>query len=268
MCACAELHHGSQLIKSAFQILTRAREVDPHGLRTLGVITKPDQLGNGTDGEKTFLSLARNEQVDFDLGWHVVRNLDSGVSDGTQDRDAIEKQFFVESNFRSLSATTLGIENLRHRLSMVLFDQIKAELPRLIKDIESGISSCSHELDKLGPARVTFDDQKNFLIDLSDEFQKLCDAAVKGDYEHEFFEDRSLADRRLSATIANLGIDFEEDVRTEGAQWKIVEGEVPDKRSRTRAQAIKDVRKLLRISRGREVRVPVPTLDAYTKYTL
>lgn len=207
------------------------------------------------------MSLARNEQVEFDLGWHVVRNLDSGVSDGMQDRDAIEKQFFAESNFRSLSVTTLGIENLRQRLSMVLFDQIKAELPRLIKDIESGISSCRHELERLGPARITFDDQKNFLIDLSDDFQKLCEAAVKGDYEHDFFADRSQADRRLSATIANMGIDFEEDIRTDGAQWKIVEGVASDKRSRTRAQAIKDVRKLLRMSRGREVRVPLPTLE-------
>jgi hypothetical protein len=32
----------------------------------------------GTDSEKLSLSLARNEQVEFHLGWHVVRNFDSG----------------------------------------------------------------------------------------------------------------------------------------------------------------------------------------------
>ncbi len=89
----------------------------------------------------------------------MVRNLDSGLSDGAQDRDAVEKQFFAESNFRSLSAMTLGIENLRQRLSMVLFDQIKAELSQLIEDIELGILSCRRGLEKLGSARITLNEQ-------------------------------------------------------------------------------------------------------------
>ena len=139
---------------------------------------------------------------------------------------------------------------------MVLFGQIKAELPQLIEDIESGISSCHRGLEKLGPARITLDDQKNFLVDLSDDFQKLCDAAIKGDYEHDFFADRSLFDRRLSAMIANMGMDFKEEIRTEGAQWKIVENASRKERCRTRAQAIEEVRKLLRMSRGREVWTP------------
>lgn len=202
------------------------------------------------------MSLARNEQVEFHLGWHVVRNLDSAASDGVQDRDTIEKQFFAESNFRSLSATSLGIAHLRQRLSIVLFGQIKAELPQLIEDIENGISSCHLGLEKLGPARLTLDDQKDFLVDLSDDFQKLCEAAIKGDYEHEFFANRSLYDRRLSARIANMGTDFEEKIRTEGKQWKIVEKVSRNRLYRTRAQAIGEVHKLLRNSRGREVGTP------------
>ena len=155
---------------------------------------------------------------------------------------------------------TLGIENLRQRLSMVLFGQIKAELPQLIEDIELGILSCHRGLEKLGPARITLDEQKDFLVDLSDDFQKLCEAAIKGDYEHDFFADRSLIERRLSAMIANMGMDFEEEIRTEGAQWKIVESTNGKKNCRTRAQAIKEVRKLLRMSRGREVGTSYLTL--------
>ena len=136
---------------------------------------------------------------------------------------------------------------------MVLFGQIKAELPQLIVDIEFGISSCELALEKLGPARTTLDDQKRFLIDLSDDFQKLCDAAIKGDFEHAFFTDRSKFDRRLSARIANMGIEFEEKMRTEGMKWKIVEKATRSRRCRTRDQAIAEVKKLLKISRGREV---------------
>ncbi|KAF2795549.1 hypothetical protein K505DRAFT_273051, partial [Melanomma pulvis-pyrius CBS 109.77] len=249
-------------------VLKRAREVDPQGLRTLGVITKPDQLVGGSDGEKIFLSLARNEQVEFNLGWHVVRNLDSG--DENQDRDATEKQFLAESNFRSLPAANLGITHLRQRLSIVLFEQIKAELPRLIEDIETGISSCRNSLEKLGPARVTLDDQKRFLVDLSGDFQSLCDAATKGDYENEFFADQSLFDRRLSAMIANRGVEFGEEIRTEGARWKVVEGVSKKKNQPTRAEAVEEVRKLLKKSRGRELPgLPNPLLvgEVFREYS-
>jgi hypothetical protein len=210
----------------------------------------------GSDGEKIFLSLARNEQVEFHLGWHVVRNLDSG--DQNQDRDTVEAQFLAESNFRSLHAPSLGIAHLRQRLSVVLFDQIKAELPRLIEDIEAGISSCQRGLEKLGPARVTLEDQQNFLVDLSDDFQSLCEAATKGDYEHKFFADQSLFNRRLSAITANRGIEFEEEIRTEGAQWKIVDFASKRRHHRTRAEAVEEVEKLLKKSRGREVGTPIP----------
>ena len=219
--------------------------------RTLGVITKPDQLVRGTDGEKIFLSLARNEQVDFHLGWHVVRNLDSG--DESQNRDTVEAQFFEESNFRSLPAAHIGIVHLRQWLSVVLFDQIKAELPRLIEDIEAGISGCRRGLEKLGPARVTLEEQMSFLMDLSDEFESLCEAAIEGHYEQPFFADQSHFNRRLSAMIANRGFIFEEEIRTEGAQWKIVEVASKKRRNRTRVGAIEEVRKLLKKSRGREV---------------
>lgn len=61
----------------ANQIVTKyAREFDPQGARTLGIITKPDTLFQGSDSEKSFVELAQNKDVAFRLGWHVVRNRD------------------------------------------------------------------------------------------------------------------------------------------------------------------------------------------------
>ena len=57
-------------------VLQKAREIDREGLRTLGIITKPDQLYPSSHNEESFLELARNEQVKFKLGWHVVKNQD------------------------------------------------------------------------------------------------------------------------------------------------------------------------------------------------
>jgi GTP-binding protein EngB required for normal cell division len=54
------------------QITRHARAVDPKGTRTLGLITKPDTLDEGSDSEKFFAELAQNKDVEFRLGWHVV----------------------------------------------------------------------------------------------------------------------------------------------------------------------------------------------------
>jgi GTPase SAR1 family protein len=57
-------------------ILDHVRRVDPCGSRTLGIITKPDDLPCDSESEKSFISLARNEEkvVTFKLGWHVLKN--------------------------------------------------------------------------------------------------------------------------------------------------------------------------------------------------
>ena len=58
-------------------VLRLARETDPSGSRTLGVITKPDSLVAGSESEAQFASLAKNQEVEFRLGWHVLKNMDS-----------------------------------------------------------------------------------------------------------------------------------------------------------------------------------------------
>jgi hypothetical protein len=72
-------------------VSSRAREFNPDGRRTLGIITKSDTLPPGSQSEAAFISLARNEQVHLELGWHVVKNLDSD-SEGTSTRSRDEEE--------------------------------------------------------------------------------------------------------------------------------------------------------------------------------
>lgn len=237
-------------------VLKRAREVDPQGLRTLGIITKRDTLSPGSALEKDFLCLARNEDIKFQLGWHVLRNLDTGGGDcNNVDRDEQEKLYFRESNFKNLPSRCIGIVSLRKRLSQVLFDQVRAELPRLMEDIESGIKFCRFALEKLGPSRTSIEEQRAFLIELSQEYSALCKDAIRGDYEDTFFQDGLYTDRRLCATVINKHIAFEEAIRLHGARWVIVENKSRSNQSntRTRGEAIQKVYELLKESRGREV---------------
>ena len=58
-------------------VLKLARAADSTGTRTLGVITKSDTLMQGSASESMYVSLAQSLDVEFRLGWHVLRNMDS-----------------------------------------------------------------------------------------------------------------------------------------------------------------------------------------------
>ena len=235
-------------------ILRKARDVDPQGVRTLGIITKPDLLVKGSKSEEAFIALARNEDVKFSLGWHMVKNLDSAVSQNQQNtRDQQETAFFQESGFNRLPGHRIGITFLRARLSKVLFSQIRQELPRLVEDIQIQITAARIARDKLGPSRSKTEQQREFLISLSQTFQTICRDAVKGDYDHEFFQDDVNPERRLCANVMNMHFDFASNIRKNGASWLIDDEDLSGEKYRSRNEAIKEACMLLKRSRGREV---------------
>lgn len=236
-------------------ILRRAREVDPHGTRTLGIITKPDTLTKNSRNENAYLALARNEDVNFNLGWHVVKNSDltaAARDTSIEARDKQEVEFFENSNFGSLPSTTIGISALRTRLSKVLFNQIRVELPRLVDEIEARITECQTQRDRLGPPRTTTQEQQRFLMQLSQSFTAICRDAVKGDYEHKFFLQDSKSERRLCAHLRNMHFAFADNLRTHGARWSGLNSRSVDDAS-TREEAIEAASQILKNGRGREV---------------
>jgi len=128
----------------AIQIVTNlAQKVDPKGFRTIGIITKPDALHAGSESEKAFLGLARNEDISFRLGWHVLTNrgrVDTNCS--TEERHAKEQGFFLQGVWATLPKNWVGIGSLKSRPSGILRNQIIRELPSLIRDIPKGIEEC------------------------------------------------------------------------------------------------------------------------------
>jgi GTPase SAR1 family protein len=103
-------------------ILKKVRIVDPEGDRTLGIITKPDRLYSGSGSEKAFIELARNEDIFFKLGWHVLKNRSpEDESSSLSQRWNAEVTFFNTSNFKTLPKENVGIDALRARLSNLLF---------------------------------------------------------------------------------------------------------------------------------------------------
>ncbi|CZR52530.1 related to vacuolar sorting protein VPS1, dynamin, and related proteins [Phialocephala subalpina] len=243
-------------------VLKLARAADRKGTRTLGVITKPDTLIAGSESEAMYVSLARNQDVEFRLGWHVLKNMDSETGQWSlADRDLKEEEFFSQGIWEELSRPLLGIDKLRKRLSKVLLGQIAAELPSLINEIEIKSDACRSRLDKLGKPRATLDEQRLYLLHISQSFQSLIKASVDGTYNDPFFEDANSEPgyrKRIRAVVQNLNLEFAEHIARQGhrrqitdpvGQTHVPKGVTPT----TRDEFMDHIQHLMRRTRGREL---------------
>ncbi|KAL1897943.1 hypothetical protein Sste5346_003795 [Sporothrix stenoceras] len=184
-----------------------AREVDPHGARTMGLITKPDKLDVDSDSERAFVKMARNRDVYLELGWHVLRNRGHDMRAATSaERDAKETEFFAKpgSAWLSVPPAYLGIGPLRPRLSTVLMDQILSQLPAILTEVDSLLGDCRLELTRLGTTRATVLEQRQYLSRISSQFTELVTAAVNGSYtDAGFFENMLQPSQDLDSNAIN-----------------------------------------------------------------
>lgn len=212
-------------------ILRKVRVVDPNGDRTLGIVTKPDRLPSGSGSEAKFIELARNEDVFFKLGWHVLKNRTFEQSASSlMERNASEALYFRTSNFNQLPKENVGIDALRSRLSLLLFEHVKQELPELRKDLELALDEAQSQLRLLGDRRSAVAECRAYLAQLSLDFWEVCKEAVNGHYEsdyfgaeqgHEFALESSNTIARLRAVVQYLNTEFESVVRTKGHKYQL-----------------------------------------------
>lgn len=126
---------------------------------------------------------------------------------------------------------SMGIENLRQRLSVILFDHIKKELPKveveIIKEHQSVVDSLTH----LGGSRSTQSERREFLLKVAETFRNLVQRADNGSYKHDFFgkgdKERQLATgdniKRLRASVVYLNDQFASQMRQFGHKFRIEE---------------------------------------------
>ncbi|KAJ5790010.1 uncharacterized protein N7518_007021 [Penicillium psychrosexuale] len=254
----------------ALQSVTKlARQLDTHGDRTMGLITKPDTLDVGSDSERAYVELAKNNDVRFGLGWHVLKNRDYAMRDASSaERDKAEEEFLSSGVWTELESNQLGAKTLGPRLSNVLVDHIILYLSSIQGDVESGILGCNTILDKLGASRATLSDQRRYLGKVGQDFSMLMQAAVNGEYSnYSFFGDSRSGEsyhRRLRAVVQATLTSFEERMRKEGKALVIVDEESDDKESDepkmqeilpmiSRSDYVEVVKNLMRRNRGREL---------------
>jgi dynamin 1-like protein len=107
-----------------------AREVDPSGMRTLGVITKLDLMDEGTNA----LEMLGGSIYKLKLGYYGVKcRSQKQINENVTIREAkaFEKEFFAKHPDYQNATKQLGIDTLTHGLNQTLVNHLKRCIPGL-----------------------------------------------------------------------------------------------------------------------------------------
>ncbi|KAF4953965.1 hypothetical protein FSARC_12283 [Fusarium sarcochroum] len=126
-------------------IIKLARQFDPEGGRTVGIITKPDLINEGT--ESKIARVAKNlDSIKLKLGFFLLKNpkpseLEEGLDMDTRSRR--ELQFFSSPPWLSqgLDFERIGAEKLRVFLQDLLDTHIESELPKVKEEIRRSLEA-------------------------------------------------------------------------------------------------------------------------------
>ncbi|KAI3549333.1 interferon-induced GTP-binding protein Mx1 [Colletotrichum filicis] len=168
---------------STQEALTLAKEVDPEGLRTIGVLTKPD-LATERVTQQIVCELIEGKRHPLRLGYCVVKNRsdDEGASTKT-DRNSSEKAFFSARPWNRIKSTfRVGVSGLGIRLRDLLGDLLKKDHKNIEANIHRRLNNTETLLSRLGPLRSRADAQRRYLANIASGFQEVCIRARDGNY--------------------------------------------------------------------------------------
>lgn len=169
--------------------LKMAKEVDPQGLRTIGVITKLDLMDEGTDARE----ILENKLLPLRRGYIGVVNRSQKDIDGRKDIKAAlaaERKFFLSHpGYRHL-ADRMGTPHLQKTLNQQLTNHIRDTLPAVRSKLQSQLLSLEKEVEEY----------KNFRPD-----------------------DPTRKTKALLQMVQQFGVDFEKRIEGSGDQVDTVE---------------------------------------------
>ncbi|MCJ1242979.1 hypothetical protein MMC30_000175 [Trapelia coarctata] len=184
------------------EIVRLAKKLDPEGSRTLGVLTKPDLID--PTGEGPIIDILMNKKQSLKLGWHVLRNTGhAGLQDAKWDRDTEEEKFFATYHpWPTVSKDKVGVKTLRSRLQEVLGVLIRREFPKVKAEILKKLREAEKDRKNLGAKRDTSREQRQYLFEIANQFQRITTDALSAKYESNDCFD-SISNLRLPTAVVD-----------------------------------------------------------------
>lgn len=147
--------------------LKLAREVDPEGQRTIGVLTKVDLMDEGTD----VVDILAGRIIPLRLGYVPVVNRGQRDIDNKKQITAAlenEKNFFDNHKAYRNKSTYCGTPYLARKLNLILMMHIKQTLPDIKARISASLQKYSTELAGLGESMLG--NSGNIILNIITEF--------------------------------------------------------------------------------------------------
>ena len=160
--------------------LKLAREVDPEGTRTIGVLTKVDLMDQGTD----VIDILAGRVIPLRYGYiPVINRGQKDIEKRKTIRAALEdeKRFFESHPAYSSKAQYCGTPYLAKKLNSILLHHIRQTLPDIKAKIEVTLKKYVQELSNLGPE--TMDSSSSIVLsmitDFANEYAGILDGEAK-----------------------------------------------------------------------------------------
>ncbi|KAF3932906.1 Dynamin-1 [Dactylellina cionopaga] len=147
--------------------LKLAREVDPEGQRTIGVLTKIDLMDDGTD----VVDILAGRIIPLRLGYVPVVNRGQRDIENKKPIQAAleyEKNFFENHKSYRNKALYCGTPYLARKLNLILMMHIKQTLPEIKSRISASLVKYATELQGLGDSFMG--NSSNMLLNMITEF--------------------------------------------------------------------------------------------------
>ena len=164
--------------------LQMARELDPKGLRTIGVLTKIDIMDKGTNAKR----MLTGQDIPLRLGYVGIKNRSQqDIIDKMTVKDAIEKEklyFATHPQYSTMPPGLLGTEVLTSKLTKVMFTHIKHNLPEITKEIREKAKDLEERLKDLGPPLPSeASDKMHLLWNMITDFVTIYKNTITGKFD-------------------------------------------------------------------------------------
>ncbi|KAG7195245.1 vacuolar protein sorting-associated protein 1 [Scheffersomyces spartinae] len=168
--------------------LKLAREVDPEGSRTIGVLTKVDLMDQGTD----VIDILAGRVIPLRFGYvPVINRGQKDIESSKTIREALntERAFFENHPAYRAKAHYCGTPYLAKKLNGILLHHIKSTLPDIKMRIEHSLKKYTNELAILGPEMA--ESPSNIALSMITNFSKDYTGILDG-------ESKELSSQELS----------------------------------------------------------------------
>ncbi|XP_028095599.1 dynamin-related protein 3A-like isoform X3 [Camellia sinensis] len=159
--------------------LQMAKEADPTGSRTIGVITKLDIMDRGTNARNFLLG----KVVPLRLGYiGVVNRSQEDINKNRSIAEALayEEQFFRDNPIYNGLSDRCGIPQLAKKLNLILEQHIRTVLPGLKAELNSHLLTVVKELRTYGEAMESKAEQGAILLNILSKYCEAFSAMVDG----------------------------------------------------------------------------------------